>query len=49
NQRARSLAQAAERLGVDSEQLLPFSSKSGEGRDELLGAIEDLLTAEPDP
>ena len=49
NQRARSLARAAERLGVDSEQLLPFSSKSGEGRDELLGAIEDLLTAEPDP
>ncbi|MBT8336756.1 MAG: ribosome biogenesis GTP-binding protein YihA/YsxC [Gemmatimonadetes bacterium] len=48
NQRARSIARAAERLGVDAEQLLPFSSKSGEGRDELLGAIEDLLTAESD-
>jgi GTP-binding protein len=47
SQRARSFARAAERLGVDSEQLLPFSSKTGEGRDELLAAIEDLLDAEP--
>ena len=48
NQRAQSVARAAERLGVDSEQLLPFSSKTGEGRVELLGAIEDLLTAKPE-
>jgi len=34
---------AAEQLGIDREQLLPFSSKTGEGRDELLGALRSLL------
>lgn len=44
SQRKRAFAKAAERLGVDEEQLLPFSSKTGEGRVELLGALGDLLS-----
>ncbi len=47
SQRQRAFARAADRLGVDQEQLLPFSSKSGEGRAELLEAIEELLS-DPD-
>ncbi len=46
SQRARAIARASERLGVDAEQLLPFSSKTGEGREVLLEAIEELLGAE---
>lgn len=30
-------------LEIDDEQLLPFSAKTGEGRDELLTAVEHLL------
>lgn len=30
-------------LEVDPDQVIPFSSKTGEGRDELLGALESLL------
>jgi hypothetical protein len=30
-------------LGLDEEQVLPFSSKTGEGRDDLLKALADLL------
>jgi len=43
--RARDVAieTAAHDLGVDAEQLLPFSSKTGEGRDGLLGALGELL------
>jgi GTP-binding protein len=41
---------AARELGIDPDQLLTFSSKTGEGRDELLAAIEDLLSSgEEDP
>lgn len=36
---------AARQLGVDAEQLLPFSSTTGEGRDELLAALSGLLEA----
>jgi GTP-binding protein len=32
------------RLGVDPEQVVPFSSKTGEGRESLLGSLEALLT-----
>lgn len=32
-----------ERLGIDSDQAIPFSSRTGEGRDELLAALESLL------
>ncbi len=34
-------------LQVDEDQIIPFSAQTGEGRDELAGAIATLLTAEP--
>jgi GTP-binding protein len=34
-------------VGVDAEQIVPFSSKTGQGRDELARALEELL-AMPD-
>jgi GTP-binding protein len=37
---------APDALGVEPEQLLPFSSKTGEGREELLEALEGLLGGE---
>jgi len=43
SQRAEALTRAREALGVDEDQLLPFSSKTGEGRDELLLALDALL------
>ena len=46
SQRDRAIAKASKSLGVDSEQLLPFSSKTGEGREVLLEAIEELLHSE---
>lgn len=42
-ERSKALALAAETLGRDAEDLLPFSSRSGEGREELLSALEGLL------
>ena len=41
--REKTLDTAAKDLGLDPEQLLPFSSKTGEGRDSLLTALDDLL------
>lgn len=41
------IAYLADRLGLDVEQIVPFSSKTGEGRDELATALEQLL-AMPD-
>lgn len=43
SQRAKAVAKAGEALGVDGEQLLPFSAKTGEGRDALLEALHTLL------
>jgi len=43
SQRAKAIARAGEALGVDDDQLMAFSSKSGEGRETLLAALEDLL------
>lgn len=43
SKRDKTLTKAAEDLGLDPEQLLGFSSKTGEGRDSLLSALEDLL------
>ncbi len=43
SQRQKSLERAMETLGLDEEQLLPFSSKTGEGRTELLDALEELV------
>ena len=42
-QRKRAVATAIDHLGLDEDQLLPFSSKTGEGRQELLAALEDLV------
>ena len=38
-----AIARALEALELDDEQLLPFSSKTGEGRDTLLDALDQLL------
>jgi GTP-binding protein len=35
--------QAVDALGLDPEQVLWFSSRSGEGRDDLMSALSDLL------
>lgn len=45
SQRAAAVTRARETLGLDDAQLVPFSSKTGEGRDELLEALEDLVEA----
>jgi GTP-binding protein len=37
------LGELATELGVNEDQLLPFSAESGEGRDELAAAIVDVL------
>jgi GTP-binding protein len=44
--RARRLEKAPQQLGIDAEQVLPFSSTTGEGRDLLLESLEHLLTGD---
>ena len=39
---------ALEALELDESQLVPFSSKTGEGRDDLLAALEDILSSTDD-
>jgi GTP-binding protein len=39
----RSVARAADALRVDETQLVPFSAKTGEGREALLDALEELV------
>jgi GTP-binding protein len=41
--REKAVATAVERLKIDEDQVLGFSSKTGEGRDELLLALDDLI------
>ena len=43
SQRKKQFGSIAKELGLDMEQILPFSSVTGEGRDELLRALEGLL------
>lgn len=43
SERGRKIPALTEALGLDPEQVIPFSSKTGEGRDELLGALDALL------
>lgn len=43
SQRAASVARAIRELELDEEQIVPFSSRTGEGRDTLLAALDDLL------
>lgn len=46
SERQRSIKRAVSTLEIDESQLLPFSSKTGEGRDELLAALEGLVHEE---
>ncbi|NIP59103.1 MAG: hypothetical protein GWM92_12465 [Gemmatimonadetes bacterium] len=43
SRRKGTLEKAARALGVDAEQVLAFSAETGEGRRELLGAVDALL------
>ncbi len=43
SQRPERLAALARVAGISEDQVIPFSSVTGEGRDELAGAILDLL------
>ena len=42
-QRAKHVAEISTTLGLDSDQVIPFSATTGEGRNELAEAIEALL------
>jgi GTP-binding protein len=46
SERSANLARIQAALGVESEQLVPFSSHTGEGREELLDALDSLLEPE---
>ena len=41
--RPKHVANSMAQLGLDEDQVLPFSSKTGEGREDLLGALTRLL------
>ena len=41
--RERTVATAVERLNIDEDQVLSCSAKTGEGREELLAALDDLI------
>jgi GTP-binding protein len=43
SERKASVGRAVEALAIEEEQILPFSSKTGEGRDALLSALDSLL------
>lgn len=45
--RAASLARVRRTLGVDADQVLAFSSVSGEGREELLASLAELVRDAP--
>ncbi len=49
SQRARAIEAATRALQVDADQILPFSSKTGEGREELLDALDSLLAEGESP
>ena len=42
-EREKQLAKVTEDLDVDAEQVLPFSAKTGEGREDLLASVEGVL------
>lgn len=42
-ERSSALRKVREEAGLDEEQVLPFSSRTGEGREALLAALEGLL------
>jgi GTP-binding protein len=43
SERKKQLHEIAARLALDPDQVVPFSSQTGEGREELLAALEALL------
>jgi GTP-binding protein len=43
SQREKSIQASVEKLGVDRDQVVPASAKTGEGREELLHAVAALL------
>lgn len=47
--RKQSLERAARELGLEREQIVPFSAKTGEGREVLLGALDALLSQPDSP
>lgn len=49
SERERSIKRALTTLDIAEAQLLPFSSKTGEGREDLLEALEGLLHDEDRP
>lgn len=46
SQREKAIRRACEALGLEHDQIVPFSSKTGEGREELLEALDTLLGGE---
>ena len=42
-EREKAIAKAVKRLGIDADQVIPFSAPKGDGRDELLDTLEALL------
>lgn len=45
-EREKRLKAATELLGIEPDQIVPFSSTTGEGRDALMESIEHLLTGD---
>jgi GTP-binding protein len=43
NERTRFLDRTVEKLGVERDQVVPVSSHTGEGKDDLLASLESLL------
>jgi GTP-binding protein len=43
NARENAVTAAVEQLNIDEDQVLGFSSKTGEGREDLLAALENLI------
>lgn len=48
SQRDRAIRTALDQLGLHEAQVVPFSSKTGEGRELLLEALEDLVMEDAD-
>lgn len=48
-EREQSVARTLDALDLDESQLLPFSSKTGEGREALLDALEELIAVGDEP
>jgi GTP-binding protein len=47
SERKAAIARALSTLGLGDDQVIPFSAKTGEGRDTLLAALQSLLDEPP--